>query len=294
VRRLLGACSRALSELYARLPLPGVRRPTFIVGCGRSGTTILGEALGRHPRVTFLNEPGHLWLRAYPETDVWTPRSAERGGRLVLTAADDDPVRSRRLARLFRWETLRRCRPVLVEKLPANSFRLGLIGAAFPDARYLHILRDGVEVARSIERFTRTRWFGSDGRKWDLLRQLAASRPETAALPEGCRGDFERGLLEWRLSTGEIRAFLDANPGSARLEIRYDDLVDAPVRTVSRCLEFLGLEGSSRVDSFTETAIRRRTPSLRSEPPSPREAEIAGPLLLGLRRGAERSGDAES
>jgi hypothetical protein len=37
-------------------PFP-LTRPVFIVGCGRSGTTILGEMLGRHPQLAYLNEP---------------------------------------------------------------------------------------------------------------------------------------------------------------------------------------------------------------------------------------------
>ena len=58
--------------IYSRLPLPGLDDPVLILGCGRSGTTILGQALAQHSEVTFLDEPRELWFRAYPATDIWT------------------------------------------------------------------------------------------------------------------------------------------------------------------------------------------------------------------------------
>ena len=30
--------------------------PVFIIGCGRSGTTILGETLSKHSKIKYLNE----------------------------------------------------------------------------------------------------------------------------------------------------------------------------------------------------------------------------------------------
>ena len=45
--------------------------PIFIIGCGRSGTTILGKTLSKHPDIKYLNERRDLWHRAYPEFDIW-------------------------------------------------------------------------------------------------------------------------------------------------------------------------------------------------------------------------------
>ncbi|MBN1225030.1 MAG: sulfotransferase [Candidatus Aminicenantes bacterium] len=42
-------------------------------------------------------------------------------------------------------------KPVLIEKLPINNFRLNLILRIFPDARFIHIYRNGLEVARSMD-----------------------------------------------------------------------------------------------------------------------------------------------
>jgi hypothetical protein len=55
-------------EQPQQLPLP-----VFIIGCGRSGTTILGQVLSAHPEVYYLFEPYHLWAAIDPMTDVLEP-----------------------------------------------------------------------------------------------------------------------------------------------------------------------------------------------------------------------------
>ena len=122
----------AAARIISRLPIEGERRPVFLVGCGRSGTTIIGTALSKHPRIAFLNERRHLWYAAYPESDIWTHRAAARGGRLVLTAEDADQQRSERLSRLFQFKALIARRPVVVEKLPVNAFRLEFLRGSSP------------------------------------------------------------------------------------------------------------------------------------------------------------------
>src|SRR5436190_22514624 len=46
-----------------------VTKPIFILGIGRSGTTILGSLMSIHKDVGFLNEPKALWYSILPETD---------------------------------------------------------------------------------------------------------------------------------------------------------------------------------------------------------------------------------
>jgi hypothetical protein len=270
----------ALARLYLKLPLEGVTRPVFIIGCGRSGTTILGTALGHHRQVTYLNEPRHLWFTAFPEADIWTVRAPSRHGRLVLTAADADPEKSRTLKRLFQMETLKRRRPVLIEKLPINNFRLGLIRAIFPDARFIHIYRNGLEVARSIEKESeRGRWFAAYSYKWDQLVRYAQSKDDTSALPEICTSFYEKGLLEWRLSTEVAVAFLKGIPQDSFIEISYESLIDNPVETVAQVQRFIGIEDDPEVTRFVSKAIQRR--SIRLHPPvlSEKEQAIGGDLL---------------
>jgi hypothetical protein len=265
------------------LGLPRLDRPAFIIGCGRSGTTILGTVLSHHPAVTYLNEPRELWVRCTPAADIWSPDARSRGGSLELTAAAASWTARRRLRRLLARRIARRGRPRLVEKLPINSFRLGFIDAALPDARYVHIVRDGVEVARSIAHWCREReWFGADDYKWKLLVDYAERQERYRGLAALCRDDYARGLLEWRLSEEAALEFLGALPDQRHLQIRFEDFVRAPGDTLARIERFLGLEHSVAARRSAETDVTgpSRPPAA---PPDPILTErIAGPPLRRL------------
>eukprot|EP00820_Chromera_velia_P023591 Cvel_32132.t1-p1 / transcript=Cvel_32132.t1 / gene=Cvel_32132 / organism=Chromera_velia_CCMP2878 / gene_product=hypothetical protein / transcript_product=hypothetical protein / location=Cvel_scaffold4925:5323-6810(+) / protein_length=466 / sequence_SO=supercontig / SO=protein_coding / is_pseudo=false len=89
---LSGVCRSLLpSPLLSLSPSPVVLRggaPVFLVGCGRSGTTFLGEVLCRHSGLRVLDEPRQLWLGTFPEMDVWSSQAAKRGGRLAWGEGD--------------------------------------------------------------------------------------------------------------------------------------------------------------------------------------------------------------
>src|SRR2546423_1772339 len=71
-------------------------------------------------------------------------------------------------------ERERAARPVLVEKLAINNFRLGFLSALCPDAALINIVRHGVEVALSIQEKARLgHWYGLNDRKWTLLVEHA-------------------------------------------------------------------------------------------------------------------------
>ncbi|MGH9160598.1 MAG: sulfotransferase family protein [Vicinamibacteraceae bacterium] len=290
----LGELRRQSRSLAGRavtlLPIQGPTRPTFIVGCGRSGTTILGTALSQHREVTYLHEPRDLWFRAYPETDVWTEEATARHGRLVLTSTDVETSKSRKLRRLFALQTMKTGRAHLVEKLPANSFRLGFVTSIFPDARFIFIYRNGLEVARSIQKHSdRGPWFGANGYKWRQLVQVAQERDDTAGLPALCATSFDRGLLEWRLSTEATVDVLRELPDERVCEISYSDLTRTPRETVERALSFLEIDNDEHVMHFVRDNISRRTDDLSDAIPSDREQSIGGPLLsISMLKGNDR------
>jgi hypothetical protein len=269
-----------LLSRYPSLPLGAVKQPVFIAGCGRSGTTIFGTALSFHPQITFLNEARDLWISCYPMADIWSIRAKDRGGKLVMTRDDIAQGSSQKLRRLFRLETLKTRRPILVEKLPINNFRLPFIYEIFPDARFIHIVRNGREVAKSIAKEANERgWFGINDYKWRLLAEYAKQQNATAGLPQLCENHYERGLLEWRLGTEAVHLFFQQLPGESFFEISYDDLVNNPVKTIHQVLAFMGLEKSNAVDDFVRQNIARRSPTADSAAMTEKERLIGGKLL---------------
>lgn len=255
-------------------------RPVFLVGCGRSGTTILGTVLGRHPQITYLNEPRDVWTKAYPETDIWSADAGARRGRMHLTAADTTPRQTRALRAAFAREVRRSGRPQLVEKLPINAFRLEFIQAAFPDARFLVLLRNGIEVARSIEReCARGAWYGADDYKWRQLATYADARPDTRGLPARCRTPYERGLLEWRLSVAAALEFAAALPATCRLQVTYESLVEDPAGTIAVIERFIGVPEDAGVHAFAVKEIGRRSPEAAAGTIPAGTPDLAGPLL---------------
>lgn len=281
INRLRVKVRVGLREAYARLPFRGIRSPVFILGCGRSGTTIFGRTLQHHDRITYLNERRDLWTAAYPETDIWSDQAERRGGTLSLGAQDAVTSKSRRLGRYFLFQTRKTGRPVLVEKLPINNFRIGLIAEAFPDARFVHIHRNGLEVARSVQKICQDggQWFGEGDYKWHQIVDHASGDSATSVLPELARTPYEKALLEWRLSTEAAVAFLAKKPADSFTELSYSDFVADPVGSISEVLNFLGLDLTQAVRQFANTEIRRQSSPITRTRLSDKESTIGGRLL---------------
>ena len=67
INPLVFGIGRALKRRPARR---AVKAPIYILGQGRSGTTVLGVTLSLHRQIGFLNEPKALWHNAYPNEDL--------------------------------------------------------------------------------------------------------------------------------------------------------------------------------------------------------------------------------
>ena len=276
-----------------------IESPVFILGCGRSGTTILGNLLAQHPSVTYLHEHRPLWTSAYPETDIWSEHAITRRGKLAFTESDVNPRKTRALRKLFALELQKSRRPILVEKLPINNFRLPFIRGMFPDCRFIHIWRNGLEVARSIETMSlQGRWFRPDQYRWNMLAEYAQSMPETAPVPALCQSYYEKGLLEWRVSTQAVTSFLGRLPQDNWLEVSYSAFVADPLGTSERLTDFLHLTPEQTVRDFIQQNVRRYSESRDGAELTQLELVIGGPLLQQsvkpLRSRLTTSGDRKS
>ncbi|MFN0132682.1 MAG: sulfotransferase family protein [Phycisphaerales bacterium] len=264
-------------------PAAGIAPPpiAFITGCGRSGTTILGQLLAQRSDVTYLNDRFDLWID-FPIGDIWGRSIAGLAptARVALTAADAPPdARDRFLACL---ESHRAGRAVIIEKLAINNFRLPFLRAIVPDAPIINIVRHGIEVAFSIqERANVGRWYGRDDRKWSALLQHAHDRG-LGTIADRCSTPFDRGLLEWRLSVDAADEWLAAEHPARFTRLRYEDLLDDPLRACGTLDAALSLSPSPAMRAFAREQLARRSPPAAARAVPDSAEAIAGDTLRRL------------
>lgn len=133
-------------------PLAG--RLVFVVGAPRSGTQWLQRILAAHPDVFALPSETHLF--SYGLSIL---RDQTQGGNISSPATgtsfmprEDFHASARRFCDDVFSASVRRLAPHaarVVERSPTHVWHLGLIGAVYPDAHVLHIVRDGRDVVRS-------------------------------------------------------------------------------------------------------------------------------------------------
>ncbi|MBS0421407.1 MAG: sulfotransferase [Proteobacteria bacterium] len=150
VRDLFERLIRVFSvEYFANLTAGGSpsRRPIFIVGMPRSGTTLTEQILASHPQIggagelRSISDMSNSMSRAYPEC-VTGLSPAER-----LTLGE------RHLASLTQHAGAQALH--VTDKLPVNFIHLGLIATVLPGARVIHCRRNPLDVGLScfIEHF---------------------------------------------------------------------------------------------------------------------------------------------
>lgn len=197
-------------------PRPGFA-PIVLGGCGRSGTTLLRMMLDSHPRICCGPESSVFRRRALDPEALADRFGLARGDvRAIDEAAVSRPAFIEAFAALClqnagkaRW----------AEKTPRNISRIGTIFHFFPEARFVHVLRDGRDVACSLR--THPRHEVVDGR----LVPLDTWKP-LAGCARRWRDDIECSRPHWN------------DPRFHTL--RYEDLVRDPGSVLRRLMAFLG------------------------------------------------------
>lgn len=94
-----------------------------------------------------------------------------------------------------------------------------------------------------------------------------------------CTNYFNKGLLEWILSTESAVEFLRYLPRDEYFEINYDEFVDHPVETILQVLDFIGVDSDENVKSFVSDRVTRRNKRMGECDLSEKDRMIGGKLL---------------
>jgi hypothetical protein len=207
--------SDAPAGATADIPVGMVAPPIFVIGSPRSGTTLLRLMLDSHPRIS-CGEETHF-LR---DLEVIVGRN----WNLVSTYGLDrewwlDHIRA--LYGDFQTEVLTRSRKARwAEKDPTYTLHLGFIEELFPNAVYVHLLRDGHDVVASF----RDRW--------------------------GYKSAARAARTEWARYVDAAQALGARLPAERYLELRYEDLVTDSEAEAQRLFAFLDEDWDASVLDF--------------------------------------------
>ena len=199
-------------------------RPVFIVGMVRSGTTLVEQILAAHPQVA-----------AGGELRFWIEQLAK------FTAGPEDATPSLYASSIEAYErvldqistTARR----VTDKMPINYQALGAIIRTYPKARIVHCRRNPIDTCLSVYM---TPFF---------------TAPEFAY-------DREDIVFGYREYTRVMRRWRDTFPPAQILDVRYEQLIADPERSIRELIAFVGLDWDDGCLQHSSARGSVNTPSL--------------------------------
>ncbi len=241
------------------------RAPVIIIGMHRSGTSLLTRALqgfgffmgvgtSRNEEAAFTNalnnwifrHAGATWDQPEPMDRLLADQAIRPHLHEYLMGVIDGPAAMRFLgpAGWLRHGGLRGIDRPWGWKDPRNTFTLPFWLELFPDARILHIVRHGVDVAESL-RSRRARELERNIARYRRLRGLYHANPlapkrRPFAGHERCAW-LDGGFSLWEAYVDRAREHVEALGSRAR-EIRYEDLISQPATVLEQALRFCDIE----------------------------------------------------
>jgi hypothetical protein len=268
-----------------------IDRPIFFVGMPRSGTTLIFEAFAARRDVAWLSQhvarfprmPALAVLSRLADVSPSMRRSVSRSDEsrprlerlrvgpveaygfwqdccgekflfdyllgVEATASERACVESR-IARVLRYQG----KPRFAAKVTGPG-RIRYLSSIFPDARFVHVLRDGRAVVRSL---MRVHFWREQGRMTEPAWQNGLT-PEDVSDWEG-HGGSAVGLaaVQWRRVIESTRAEAEAIAPERYAEIHYERFVADPGAVLDAVADFCELPRAPEAERFLATRFELR------------------------------------
>lgn len=209
-------------------------RPIFIIGCPRSGTTLLQQMLHSHRRIAFPSETRFVHTSYHARLGFgdlereenrralaeWITRGKDTKFKVLeLDTADvieeivhGPPTLGSALAIIFRAYARQHGKPRWGDKRPSYFRRVPILQRMFPDAQFIHLVRDGRDAVSSLIKMP---WY---------------------------KGDIYAAALTWREAVDTGKRLATRLGPDTFYEFYYEDLVAEPEDALEKLCAFLGEE----------------------------------------------------
>lgn len=214
--RLRNRATRVRQHRWRNRPYVSQERHVVIGGTPRSGTTLVRRILDRHPSLccgpeTSILLPGGMRVEQVAWAYKWP--SAELDALMATSPSQGAFVDG--FAERYRGQ---RGRPRWAEKTPLNVLCFDWVLERFPQARLVHVIRDGRDVVCSMRQHPDRRWV--DGVAVKELRSRSVDAYMRRWVRDTAAGVGRRGDARY-------------------IEVRYEDLVADPERVMRGLFEAL-------------------------------------------------------
>lgn len=294
------------------MSLPEIDRPIIFVGAPRSGTTLVFNTFAARPDLAWFTQhlsrlprwPAVTVLARLADLNAGLRKSIDRSDRsrgalekLRVGPSEAYGVWKRCCGERFLFDFLRDEEATDVERQDTRELigkllryegkdrfatkitgpaRIAYLSSIFPDARFVHVIRDGRAVVRSLleVHFWRGTW-----REREVAWSGGLTEEELALWRDRDQSPVVLAALQWR---AVVRAARDEAQlvGDRYAELRYEDFVAEPDAVLDEMTKFCELPPSDRAHDFLARRVDVRDMNVRwREAFEPAEIELLDELI---------------